>query len=187
MERLQRIFSGVGGGAAGPHPDSPLMDSSEQVYISSLALLKMLKHGKQINIPSSFLLRPPFFLHILLSQSSAFLFSSLSVFFHYLHCFSVPFLSLLLILPCFPFSRSFKSSQILFKVIDSVLEHACFHSHLILTSILFSVFQLLFTSFVAPWTRSIHSSFSHSDKFHFQVFFMLVNLLTGFGSWSFRI
>ena len=47
MERLQRIFSGVGGGASGggPHPDSPLMDSSEQVYISSLALLKMLKHG----------------------------------------------------------------------------------------------------------------------------------------------
>lgn len=42
--RLQRIFSGVGGGG-GPHPDSPLVDSSEQVYISSLALLKMLKHG----------------------------------------------------------------------------------------------------------------------------------------------
>ncbi|MCO5554873.1 hypothetical protein L7F22_008410 [Adiantum nelumboides] len=48
MERLQRIFSGVGGGAGGggPHPDSPLVDSSEQVYISSLALLKMLKHGR---------------------------------------------------------------------------------------------------------------------------------------------
>ncbi|MCO5573131.1 hypothetical protein L7F22_026896 [Adiantum nelumboides] len=48
MERLQRIFSGVSGGAGGggPHPDSPLVDSSEQVYISSLALLKMLKHGR---------------------------------------------------------------------------------------------------------------------------------------------
>jgi hypothetical protein len=53
MERLQRIFSGVGGGAGGPHPDSPLMDSSEQVYISSLALLKMLKHGKSSNGPFS--------------------------------------------------------------------------------------------------------------------------------------
>ncbi len=46
--RLHRIFSGAGGaggGMGGPHPDSPLVDSSEQVYISSLALLKMLKHG----------------------------------------------------------------------------------------------------------------------------------------------
>ncbi|GBG88408.1 hypothetical protein CBR_g47107 [Chara braunii] len=30
----------------GPQPDSPLVDTSEQVYISSLALLKMLKHGR---------------------------------------------------------------------------------------------------------------------------------------------
>lgn len=45
MERLHRIFSGAG--AMGhPPTDSPLLDSSEQVYISSLALLKMLKHGK---------------------------------------------------------------------------------------------------------------------------------------------
>ncbi|KAM0831340.1 hypothetical protein ACQ4PT_065631 [Festuca glaucescens] len=44
MERLQRIF---GAGAMGQPPsDSPLLDSSEQVYISSLALLKMLKHGR---------------------------------------------------------------------------------------------------------------------------------------------
>lgn len=42
--RLHRIFAG-GGSGGGPHPDSPLVDSSEQVYISSLALLKMLKHG----------------------------------------------------------------------------------------------------------------------------------------------
>lgn len=42
--RLHRIFAG-GGAGGGPHPDSPLVDSSEQVYISSLALLKMLKHG----------------------------------------------------------------------------------------------------------------------------------------------
>jgi len=31
-----------------PPTDSPLLDSSEQVYISSLALLKMLKHGAWI-------------------------------------------------------------------------------------------------------------------------------------------
>jgi 26S proteasome regulatory subunit N11 len=43
MERLQRIFGASGMGQ--PPTDSPLLDSSEQVYISSLALLKMLKHG----------------------------------------------------------------------------------------------------------------------------------------------
>jgi hypothetical protein len=46
MERLQRMFAGAGGALGGhPPPDSPTLDSSEQVYISSLALLKMLKHG----------------------------------------------------------------------------------------------------------------------------------------------
>jgi len=39
---LQRM---MGGGAA-MNPDAPLADTSEQVYISSLALLKMLKHGR---------------------------------------------------------------------------------------------------------------------------------------------
>jgi hypothetical protein len=50
MERLQRIFSSVGGGAgaAGPQGDTPQVDTSEQVYISSLALLKMLKHGARL-------------------------------------------------------------------------------------------------------------------------------------------
>eukprot|EP00850_Spirogloea_muscicola_P015849 SM000125S26054 [mRNA] locus=s125:25387:27972:- [translate_table: standard] len=50
MERLQRMFTGAagggGGGGGGPQPDAPLVDTSEQVYISSLALLKMLKHGR---------------------------------------------------------------------------------------------------------------------------------------------
>jgi hypothetical protein len=46
MERLQRMFAGAGGALGHPPPDSPTLDSSEQVYISSLALLKMLKHGK---------------------------------------------------------------------------------------------------------------------------------------------
>ncbi|PRQ18718.1 putative proteasome endopeptidase complex [Rosa chinensis] len=42
-ERLQRM---LGGALGHPRPDSPSLDSSEQVYISSLALLKMLKHGR---------------------------------------------------------------------------------------------------------------------------------------------
>ena len=50
MERLQRMFAGAGGALGHPPPDSPTLDSSEQVYISSLALLKMLKHG--ISLPS---------------------------------------------------------------------------------------------------------------------------------------
>ncbi|KAG6530968.1 hypothetical protein ZIOFF_004738 [Zingiber officinale] len=45
MERLHRIFSGAGG-MGHPPTDSPQLDSAEQVYISSLALLKMLKHGR---------------------------------------------------------------------------------------------------------------------------------------------
>ncbi|KAJ8751305.1 hypothetical protein K2173_016487 [Erythroxylum novogranatense] len=44
MERLQWMFAGAGGALGHPPPDSPTLDSSEQVYISSLALLKMLKH-----------------------------------------------------------------------------------------------------------------------------------------------
>lgn len=54
MERLQRMFAGAGGGLGHPPPDSPTLDSSEQVYISSLALLKMLKHGELSPSSSSF-------------------------------------------------------------------------------------------------------------------------------------
>jgi len=48
---LQRILGnlpgmGGGGGQQGPEPDAPLADTAEQVYVSSLALLKMLKHGR---------------------------------------------------------------------------------------------------------------------------------------------
>ncbi|CUM63951.1 uncharacterized protein PRCAT00001539001 [Priceomyces carsonii] len=48
MERLQRLLgSGAGlGGAAPPQTDGPAIDNAETVYISSLALLKMLKHGR---------------------------------------------------------------------------------------------------------------------------------------------
>ncbi|KAK7847944.1 patatin-like protein 2, partial [Quercus suber] len=41
------MFAGAGGGLAHPPPDSPTLDSSEQVYISSLAFLKMLKHASK--------------------------------------------------------------------------------------------------------------------------------------------
>ncbi|PVH16314.1 uncharacterized protein CXQ87_004186 [Candidozyma duobushaemuli] len=48
MERLQRLLGGsnglVQGGAA--MNDAPAIDNAETVYISSLALLKMLKHGR---------------------------------------------------------------------------------------------------------------------------------------------
>ncbi|KAL4420054.1 hypothetical protein ABPG77_007493 [Micractinium sp. CCAP 211/92] len=46
MERLQRMLGAGGMGGAGPGGDTPLADTSEQIYISSLALLKMLKHGR---------------------------------------------------------------------------------------------------------------------------------------------
>lgn len=38
----------AGGGQGGPPGDTPQVDTAEQVYISSLALLKMLKHGERL-------------------------------------------------------------------------------------------------------------------------------------------
>ena len=35
------MFAGAGGASGHPPPDSPTLDSSEQVYIFSLALLKI--------------------------------------------------------------------------------------------------------------------------------------------------
>lgn len=49
MERLQRLLgggNGLGGAGGQPQSDSPAIDDAETVYISSLALLKMLKHGR---------------------------------------------------------------------------------------------------------------------------------------------
>jgi len=43
MDRLQSMLR-MGG--QGMQPDTPAVDTSEQIYISSLALLKMLKHGR---------------------------------------------------------------------------------------------------------------------------------------------
>lgn len=46
MERLLQLGGRFGMGQAAPPSDSPMVDTAEQVYISSLALLKMLKHGR---------------------------------------------------------------------------------------------------------------------------------------------
>jgi 26S proteasome regulatory subunit N11 len=49
MDRIQRLVQGMqGGGPGGPPGDTPQVDTAEQIYISSLALLKMLKHGAAI-------------------------------------------------------------------------------------------------------------------------------------------
>lgn len=57
MDRLQRLFQGAGGASGGvgdgPSADATQVDTSEQIYISSLALLKMLKHGEFIYLPST--------------------------------------------------------------------------------------------------------------------------------------
>ena len=47
MDDLARLLQGQLGGAM-PTGDIPLNDTSEKIQISSLALLKMLKHGKEI-------------------------------------------------------------------------------------------------------------------------------------------
>lgn len=43
---MRRLLSGLQQGGAGAMPtDGPAVDTAETVHISSLALLKMLKHG----------------------------------------------------------------------------------------------------------------------------------------------
>lgn len=47
MDRLLRLGGAMPGlTQAAPPTDAPVVDTAEQVYISSLALLKMLKHGR---------------------------------------------------------------------------------------------------------------------------------------------
>jgi 26S proteasome regulatory subunit N11 len=48
MDRLQALFGagGMPGMGAAPGVDQPVPDTAEMTYISSLALLKMLKHGR---------------------------------------------------------------------------------------------------------------------------------------------
>jgi len=43
MEAFRQMQSGQGAGA---QPDKPLPDTAEKIQISSLSLLKMLKHGR---------------------------------------------------------------------------------------------------------------------------------------------
>jgi hypothetical protein len=43
MQNLQQMLAGMR--PQGPQPDQPLPDTAEKVQISSLSLLKMLKHG----------------------------------------------------------------------------------------------------------------------------------------------
>jgi 26S proteasome regulatory subunit N11 len=47
MDRFQQLFNlpNMGGGGGGAS-DAPVVDTAEKVHISSLALLKMLKHGR---------------------------------------------------------------------------------------------------------------------------------------------
>ena len=48
---IQRMLAGLNphGGQQNPAADTPQVDTAEQIYISSLALLKMLKHGAEQN------------------------------------------------------------------------------------------------------------------------------------------
>mmetsp|Transcript_16068 Transcript_16068/g.45025 ORF Transcript_16068/g.45025 Transcript_16068/m.45025 type:complete len:310 (-) Transcript_16068:1440-2369(-) len=46
MERLQQLMRTMPGGGLGAGADSPTPDCAEKVHVSSLALLKMLKHGR---------------------------------------------------------------------------------------------------------------------------------------------
>ena len=47
MDRLLRLGgAGMSMGQNSAPTDAPVVDTAEQVYISSLALLKMLKHGR---------------------------------------------------------------------------------------------------------------------------------------------
>ena len=48
MDRIQRLFQAQAQaqGGGGPAADAPVVDTAELVYISSMALLKMLKHGR---------------------------------------------------------------------------------------------------------------------------------------------
>ena len=45
MQRIQQMLAGMQGRGGPPEADAPVSDTSEKIQISSLSLLKMLKHG----------------------------------------------------------------------------------------------------------------------------------------------
>jgi hypothetical protein len=50
MDRLQQLMRGMPGGMGGAMAsDSPTPDCAEKIHVSSLALLKMLKHGRCVD------------------------------------------------------------------------------------------------------------------------------------------
>ena len=59
MMNMQNLLGAMGGAGmrggrqAAPNPDDPKPDTAEQIHISSLALLKMLKHCEISNLLSS--------------------------------------------------------------------------------------------------------------------------------------
>jgi hypothetical protein len=57
MDSLQMRMAMGQAPQTGPPPDTPQVDTAEQVQISSLALLKMLKHGTTSHRVSDFFLR----------------------------------------------------------------------------------------------------------------------------------
>jgi 26S proteasome regulatory subunit N11 len=46
MEQMMAMMRQMQGGGGAPQPDKPLPDTAEKIQISSLSLLKMLKHGR---------------------------------------------------------------------------------------------------------------------------------------------
>ena len=59
MDRISRMLqnAGPGGGnMTAPTSDAPQVDTAEQISISSLALLKMLKHGASWPVCSIFII-----------------------------------------------------------------------------------------------------------------------------------
>jgi 26S proteasome regulatory subunit N11 len=48
QQRMQQMMQQMGGGGGGPAVDTPLPDTAEKIQISSLSLLKMLKHGRTL-------------------------------------------------------------------------------------------------------------------------------------------
>lgn len=65
LNQLSRLLQNSEGGG-GPPQDAPQVDTAEQIYISSLALIKMLKHGALL---SCSMLRAP---HVVAPSQNSF-------------------------------------------------------------------------------------------------------------------